>query len=158
MNEAGRLDEAQKGTCVHRWTLIQAPGPFCSEDIIRVMKSIQPLLNESLHLKNKRDNVTQQSVKGPLTWRQFHRMAGSTTKGNTDDQCEPLPVPAITVGHEHDFLSMAPQALHYWEAMNLEPYAQQRDIAYIVVTPESDFVVGRVKTFFKNLSSVYEVL
>ena len=102
-------------------------------------------------------DVSQQSVQGPLTWRQFHRMAGSTTKGNTDDQCEPLPVPAITVGHEQDFLSLAPQALHYWEAMSLEPYAQPRDVAYIVVAPESEFVVGRVKSFFKNLSCVYEV-
>ena len=154
LNESGKLDEAQKGTCVHRWTLMQAPGPFCSEDIIRVMKSIQPQLNESLYVKNKK---TQQKVDGPLTWRQFHRMAGTTTKGNTDDQCEPLPVPTITVGHEQDFLSLAPQALHYWEAMNLEPYAQPRDVAYFVVSPESDFVVGRVKNFFKNLSCVYEV-
>ena len=52
---------------------------------------------------------------------------------------------------------MAPQALHYWEAMNLEPYASTRDVAYIVVSPESDFVVSKVKTFFKNLSCVYEV-
>ena len=66
----GKLDEAQKGTCVHRWTLMQVPGPYCSEDIIRVMKSIQPLLNESLHIKN---GTTQQKVDGPLTWRQFHR-------------------------------------------------------------------------------------
>ena len=84
-------------------------------------------------------------------------MAGSTTKGNTDDQCEPLPVPSITVGHEQDFLSMAPQAVPYWEALSLEPYAQQRDVAYIVVAPESDFIIGRVKNFIKNLSSVYEV-
>lgn len=51
LTESGKLDEAQKGTCVHRWTLMQAQGPFCSEDIIRVMKSIQPLLNDSLHSK-----------------------------------------------------------------------------------------------------------
>ena len=158
VSESGKLDEAQKGTCVHRWTLMQVPGPYCSEDIIRVMKSIQPLLNESIHIKKQRDgSSTQQSVKGPLTWRQFHRMAGSTTKGNTDDQCEPLPVPAITVGHERDFLSMAPQAIHSWEALSLEPYAQQRDVAYIVVAPESDFILGRVRNFMKNLSSVYEV-
>jgi len=54
VSENGKLDEAQKGTCVHRWTLMQVPGPYCSEDIIRVMKSIQPLLNESLHIKNKK--------------------------------------------------------------------------------------------------------
>ena len=37
------------------------------------------------------------AVEGPLTWRQFHRMAGVTTKGNTDDGCEPLPIPSVTV-------------------------------------------------------------
>ena len=42
-----KLDEAQKGSCIHRWTLIQAAGPYCSEDIIRVMKSIQVILNSS---------------------------------------------------------------------------------------------------------------
>ena len=118
----------------------------------------QPLLNESLHVKKQRDSsTTQQKVDGPLTWRQFHRMAGSTTKGNTDDQCEPLPVPAITVGHEQDFMSMAPQAIHFWEGLSLEPYAQQRDVAYIVVAPESEFILGRVRNFIKNLSCVYEV-
>ena len=70
---SGKLDEAQKGTCAHRWTLMQAAGPYCSEDIIRVMKSIQPLLNESLHVKKASASTTQQSVQGPLTWRQFHR-------------------------------------------------------------------------------------
>ena len=157
--EAGKLDEALKATCVHRWTLMQAPGPYCSEDIVRVMKSIQPLLNESLHVRsNKMDSLKQQKVEGPLTWRKFHHMAGTTTKGNTDDQFEPLPVPAITVGHEQDFLSLAPQSLHHWESLSLEPYAQPRDVAYVVVSPESDFIVSRVKNFFKNLSCVYEVI
>ena len=157
LSEAGKLDEAQKGSCVHRWTLMQAPGPYCSEDIVRVMKSIQPLLNESLHVRSKMDSSKQQKVEGPLTWRKFHHMAGTTTKGNTDDQFEPLPVPAITVGHEQDFLSLAPQSLHHWESLSLEPYAQPRDVAYVVVCPESDFIVSRVKNFFKNLSCVYEV-
>ena len=158
LSEAGKLDEAQKGSCVHRWTLMQAPGPYCSEDIIRVMKSIQPLLNESLHVRSKMDSLKQQKVEGPLTWRKFHHMAGTTTKGNTDDQFEPLPVPAITVGHEQDFLSLAPQSLHHWESLSLEPYAAPRDVAYVVVSPESDFIVSRVKNFFKNLSCVYEVI
>ena len=51
VSENGKLDEAQKGSCVHRWTLIQAAGPYCSEDIIRVMKSIQVC-----NLKNKYKN------------------------------------------------------------------------------------------------------
>ena len=43
----------------------------------------------------------QLAVEGPLTWRQFHRMAGVTTKGNIDDGCEPLPIISVTVGNKH---------------------------------------------------------
>jgi hypothetical protein len=46
---------------------------LCSEDIIRVMKSLAPLLNFSLHEKRVTNKDTQLSVEGPLTWRQFHR-------------------------------------------------------------------------------------
>ena len=40
-----KLDSGQMANCVHKWTLVKAPGPHCSEDILRVMKSLQPLLN-----------------------------------------------------------------------------------------------------------------
>ena len=48
-------------------------------------------------------------------------------------------------------------ALHFWESLSLEPFAQQRDVAYIVVAPENDFLLDKTKTFFKNLSNCYEV-
>lgn len=44
-------------------------------------------------------------VTGPLTWRQFHRLAG---RGN-EDLCEPQPVPPLLVGHERDWVSYARQ-------------------------------------------------
>lgn len=149
-----KLDEAQKGTCMHKWTLLPASGPFCSEDIVRVMKSLKPILNASLHVKNSSGSL---AVQGPLTWRQFHRMAGPATKGNTDDQCEPLPVPSVTVGFEKEFLSISPMALQFWESLSLEPYSQPRDVVFIVVAPDNDHVLSNVNTFFKNLSNVYEV-
>ena len=64
------------------------------------MKCLLPILNISLHVRNGTEN-TKLNVEGPLTWRQFHRMAGVTTKGNTDDGCEPLPIPSVTVGNKH---------------------------------------------------------
>ena len=154
-----KLDDKQKANCVHKWTLINAPGPYCSEDIIRVMKSLQPVLNQSLHVKKSAVGVKDGflSVQGPLTWRQFHRMAGTATKGNTDDQCEPLPVPTVSVGHEKDVISLSPLALHFWESLSLEPFSMPRDVAYIVVSPESEFLNAQVRTFFKTLSSTYEV-
>ena len=170
-----KLNISSKQECVHKWTLLHAPGPYCSEDIMRVMKSLQPILNASLHVrkvyekikvgsqsksghsKSQPDISSTLSVQGPLTWRQFHRMAGPLTKGNTDDSPSPLPIPAITVGHEKDFITVSPLALHFWESLSLEPFSQPRDVAYIVVAPENDFLNVKVKTFFKNLSSTYEV-
>jgi mediator of RNA polymerase II transcription subunit 13 len=155
-----KLDEAQKGTCLHKWSLLPAAGPNCSEDVIRVMKSLKPILNMSLHIKKSAKPTSTNkglSVDGPLTWRQFHQMAGPATKGNTDDQVEPLPVPTITVGHERDFLSLSPLSLHFWESLSLEPYSQPRDVVYFVVAPDNEVLLNNAKTFFKNLSQEYEV-
>lgn len=38
----------------------------------------------------------------------------------------------------------------------LEPYARARDVSYVVVAPENDFVLSRAKTFFSDLSTTYE--
>lgn len=35
-------------------------------------------------------------VVGPLTWRQFHRLAGR----GTEDQCEPQPIPSLLIGYD----------------------------------------------------------
>jgi len=157
-SESAKVDEALKGTCMHKWTLLQAIGPYCSEDIIRVMKALQPVLNEAVHIKKSSKDTSVLSVQGPLTWRQFHQMAGPSTKGNTDDQCEPLPVPTVTVGHEKDFMTLSPLALHYWDSLSIEPFSQPRDIAYIVVAPDNELLLDYSKRFFKNLSVTYEVI
>merc|ERR1719402_959055 len=146
--------------CLHKWPLLVAPAPYCSEDIMRAMKCLSPLLNVSLHVR-KAGGVkqeTQLSVTGPLTWRQFHRMAGVTTKGNTDDGCEPLPIPTVIVGHEREWMSLSPFSLYYWDSLSLEPWASQRDVAYIVVAPDNDNLISEVKTFFKRLSNTYELM
>jgi len=56
-----------------------------SEEIIRVMKSLGPLLNTSLHERRVTNKDTQLSVEGPLTWRQFHRSAALTRLASLSD-------------------------------------------------------------------------
>ena len=72
--ESGKsdLDPAGKSGCLHKWPIIPAAGPFCSEDIVRVMNCLLPVLNVSLHVRpgSEKGSLT---VAGPLTWRQFHR-------------------------------------------------------------------------------------
>ncbi|RZF40528.1 hypothetical protein LSTR_LSTR000407 [Laodelphax striatellus] len=145
---------ASKAPTVHRWGFLRARGPRCSQDIVRIMKSLQPLLQDAVQKKcTTRLWEAPYTVSGPLTWRQFHRLAGR----GTDDRCEPQPIPALIVGHEKDWLSLSPHGLQYWEKLLLEPYSYGRDIAYIVVAPDNDYILQRVRTFFKELSSTYEV-
>lgn len=139
---------------VHRWPFLRARGPQCNQDIVRVMKNLQPILQEAIQKKcTTRLWDAPYTVSGPLTWRQFHRLAGR----GTDDRCEPQPIPSLLVGYEKDWLSLSPYALHFWDKLLLEPYSYTRDVAYIVVTPENDFVLQKVRAFFKELSSTYEV-
>ena len=42
-------------------------------------------------------------------------MVGVTTKGNTDDGCEPLPIPSVTVVYEREWMAMSPFSLYYWD-------------------------------------------
>lgn len=141
-------------SCIHRWPFLRARGPRCNQDIIRVMKTLQPLLQDAIQKKcTTRLWDAPYTVSGPLTWRQFHRLAGR----GADDRCEPQPIPSIMVGHEKDWLSISPYAVQYWEKLLLEPYCYTRDIAYIVVAPDNEYILQRTRSFFKELSSVYEV-
>lgn len=138
---------------VHKWPFIRAGGPRSNQDIVRIMKSMQPLLQDAFHKKcTTRLWDAPYTVQGPLTWRQFHRLAGRGT-----GQCEPQPIPSVIVGHDKDWLSVSPYALQYWDKLMLEPFSYARDIAYVIVSPDNDYVISRVKTFFKELSTTYEM-
>ncbi|XP_044759811.1 mediator of RNA polymerase II transcription subunit 13 isoform X2 [Coccinella septempunctata] len=156
MEEAGQRHNNQRSNkmAVHKWPFLRACGPQCNQDIVRVMKGLRPLLQDAIQKKcQTRLWEAPSAVKGPLTWRQFHRLAGR----GTDDRCEPQPIPSLVVGHEKDWLSLSPYALHHWETLLLEPYSYSRDVAYIVVAPDNDSILPRVRWFFKELSTAYEM-
>ena len=56
------------------------------------MKVLLPVLNSTLHSSGKGNKDTPLSVEGPLTWRQFHRMAGVTTKGKNNFLKKDIPL------------------------------------------------------------------
>uniref|UniRef100_A0A3F2YWK1 Mediator of RNA polymerase II transcription subunit 13 n=1 Tax=Anopheles epiroticus TaxID=199890 RepID=A0A3F2YWK1_9DIPT len=138
---------------VHKWPFLRAGGPKSNQDIVRIMKSMQPLLQDAFHKRcTTRLWDAPYTIQGPLTWRQFHRLAGRGT-----GQCEPQPIPSLIVGYEKDWLSLAPYALHYWDKLLLEPYSYPRDVAYVAIVPDNDYVVAKVRTYFKELSTTYEM-
>lgn len=75
----------------------------------------------------------------------------------TDESPEPLPIPTFLVGYEYDFVVLSPFGLPYWEKLLLDPFGSQRDVGYVVICPENEALLNRAKTFFKDLSAMYEV-
>ena len=138
---------------VHKWPFLNAAGPKSNHDIIRAMRSMKVLLQKAFN-QNGTTGLwdAPYAVRGPLTWREFHRLAGRGI-----GQCEPQPIPSVVVGHDKEWLCISPYALHFWDKLLLEPYSYPRDIAYIVITPDNDFITSRVKTYFKELSTTYEM-
>lgn len=211
---------------------------LCSQDVLHVLLSLQPLLQDAIQ---KKKTVRSWGVQGPLTWQQFHKMAGRGSYGKagekprdaslfscvyvvcvsgccqirslccapdvssvgrschrlvtshsdaqwsvdgevrvadnlpvnnacslffppppstptgTDESPEPLPVPTFLVGYEYDFVVLSPFGLPYWEKLLLDPFGSQRDIGYLVVCPDNEALLTGAKSFFRDLTAVYEV-
>ncbi|XP_061401806.1 mediator of RNA polymerase II transcription subunit 13 [Musca vetustissima] len=139
---------------VHKWPYIPVGFSRSNKDIVSTMKSIQPMLQNAFHVKSRTagSRDATYTVSGPLTWRQFHRLAGRAS-----GQCEPQPIPSVIVGHDKDWISVAPLAIHYWDKFLLEPYSYARDVVYLVIAPDNDYVLSKTKSYFKELSTTYEM-
>lgn len=94
------------------------------------------------------------TVEGPLTWKDFLRFAD---KEVMEDQKEALPIPSWIVGLDKERLLISPTAWSQWEVLAMEPYGSKRDVAYIVLAPDNDYMLHQVKAFFRDFSKTYEV-
>ncbi|XP_071789483.1 mediator of RNA polymerase II transcription subunit 13-like isoform X2 [Asterias amurensis] len=148
-------DTLLKSSCLHNWPY--SPGMYrsqlSSQDIVRTLSSLQPLLQDAIQ-KKRTTRLWERpyTVQGPLTWQVFFNLAA---KGSSESP-EPLPIPPLLVGYDRDWLSSSPYALHNWEKLFLEPYSSSRDIAYVALVPDNDFVLQCAKSFFKEVTAVYE--
>ncbi|XP_061888240.1 mediator of RNA polymerase II transcription subunit 13-like isoform X1 [Entelurus aequoreus] len=157
----GKVDPAVvRSTVLHPWphTNVVDMSMLSSQDMVRMLLSLQPFLQDAIQKKRTGrtwDNI--QHVQGPLTWQQFHKMAGRGSYGS-EESPEPLPIPTVLLGYdrERDFLALSPLALPFWEKLLLEPYGGQRDAAYVVLCPNSPSLLAAARTYFQELSAVYE--
>uniref|UniRef100_A0A667YDZ0 Mediator of RNA polymerase II transcription subunit 13 n=1 Tax=Myripristis murdjan TaxID=586833 RepID=A0A667YDZ0_9TELE len=157
----GKVDPAVvRSTALHSWphTNVLDMSMLSSQDMVRMLLSLQPFLQDAIQKKRTgRTWENIQHVQGPLTWQQFHKMAGRGSYGS-EESPEPLPIPTLLLGYdrERDFLALSPLALSFWDKLLLEPYGGQRDVAYLVLCPNSPCMLAGAKTFFQELSAVYE--
>lgn len=150
------LEEGLRTSCLHHWPYLHCPCPASSLVSMGLLRGLQPLLQEAVHKKRGNQGLWEVTyrVAGPLTWRQFHRLAGR----GTEDQCEPQPIPSLLLGYDRDWLALSPFALRYWDKLLLEPYSPARDVAYVVVLPDSEALLPGVRGFFQDLSATYQAL
>ncbi|XP_077214346.1 RNA polymerase II transcription mediator isoform X2 [Tasmannia lanceolata] len=67
-----------------------------------------------------------------------------------------LPLPAILVGYQDDWLKTSANSLQLWEKAPLEPYALPKPMTYYVVCPDIDPLTSAAADFFQQLGTVYE--
>ncbi|KAA8530327.1 hypothetical protein F0562_005036 [Nyssa sinensis] len=67
-----------------------------------------------------------------------------------------LPLPAILVGYQDDWLKTSASSLQLWEKAPFEPYALQKPMTYYVVCPDIDPLTTAAADFFQQLGTVYE--
>nr|POE66735.1 isoform 2 of mediator of rna polymerase ii transcription subunit 13 [Quercus suber] len=65
-----------------------------------------------------------------------------------------LPLPAILVGYQDDWLKTSASSLQVWEKAPLEPYALQKPITYSVICPDIDPLTTAAADFFQQLGTV----
>ncbi|ESN93685.1 hypothetical protein HELRODRAFT_180782 [Helobdella robusta] len=141
--------------CLHEWSFRHelAPLPSSSLEVVRLLKQLQPLLQDAI--QKKRSTRLWESVytiSGPLTWKDFHLLAGRGSK----ETSEPKSIPYLMVGYDKELLNISPHSIKYWDKLMLEPLCEPRDVLYLVVSPENDVVIDQVSNFFNDFSIMYE--
>lgn len=151
--ETGHQPKIQVHHCknvIHHWLDTRLMKCASSVDLYQMMQFLKPVLQNAIQRsKSERSFQFIQRVNGPLTWREF-------CKDNTG-ALEPLPVPMLLVGQNHDWMTVSPFALDYWEKLYLEPYAGITNISYLVMCPEVEHVFSATRFFFNELSSIYDL-
>ena len=130
---------------------VSAASPPNTCNTIEYLRDLSPNVQEALHKSLRRSAWDVPKVEGPLNFRSLQKLAGKTA------QQSGVPVHPLLVGSDGDWASISPVSLRQWQKLMLEPFGGPRDVAYVVVSPESDFVLDNTKQFFKELGHFYEV-
>jgi len=104
------------------------------------LKSLQHVLQEACH-KKRSTRLWDSSyvVSGPLTWKDFHKMAWR----GSEDGCKPQPIPSILVGYDKDWVSYSPFVLKYW--------VSAKCVRYVLGGLRLSYCPGRLKTYLSKL-------
>ena len=150
------VDDLDKHHWLHQWSYATSPLDS-DQQLITMLRSLQPLLVEAL----KKRNVSGlwSTIDGPLTWKSFHQLLCVQNQHvQLEEQISgPQPIPYVLAGLDREWVMLAPYSLKFWDKLCLEPYSKGKDIAYVCVVPDNDYIASMTKIYFRELSSHYEL-
>ena len=150
------VDDLDKHHWLHQWSYATSPLDS-DQQLITMLRSLQPLLVEAL----KKRNVSGlwSTIDGPLTWKSFHQLLCVQNQHvQLEEQISgPQPIPYVLAGLDREWVMLAPYSLKFWDKLCLEPYSKGKDIAYVCVVPDNDYIASMTKIYFRELSTHYEL-
>jgi mediator of RNA polymerase II transcription subunit 13 len=149
-------DDIDKHHWLHQWSYSTSPLDS-DQQLITMLRSLQPLLVDAL--KKRSVNGLWSTIDGPLTWKSFHQLLYVQKQhAHLEEQISgPQPIPYVLAGFEREWIMLAPYGLRFWDKLCLEPYAKRKNIGYICVVPDNDYVCSMTKTYMRELSTHYEL-
>ncbi|CAF2638292.1 unnamed protein product [Rotaria sp. Silwood2] len=149
-------DDIDKHHWLHQWSYLTSPLDS-DQQLITMLRSLQPLLVEALKKRNV--NGLWSTIDGPLTWKSFHQLLYVQNQhAHLEEQISgPQPIPYVLAGLDREWIMLAPYGLKFWDKLCLEPYSKQKDIGYICIVPDNDYICSMTKTYFRELSTHYEL-
>ena len=149
-------DDLEKHQWLHQWSYSNSPLDS-DQQLITMLRSLQPLLVEAL--KKRHVNGLWSTIDGPLTWKSFHQLLYAQKQhAHLEEQISgPQPIPYVLAGADREWMTLAPYGLKFWDKLCLEPYSKRKDIGYICLVPDNDYVCSSTKTYMRELSAYYEL-
>lgn len=176
--------------------LLTLPTKF----IVKRLRELRSLFQHSFHTAP----CLKFSTKGPLTLKDIQQLAvshselslfGTISSSFTHptylhvaalgDECTPVPMQPLVVGHDHEWLQISPLAIPAWvspprhtprhcvltapmppqDKLMLEPYALKKTALYLILTPSfspspslsCSSTTALLLKYFQELSIVYRV-
>lgn len=123
-----------------------------------MLRSLQPLLTRAL-IKKRDANGSRSTIDGPLTWKSFQQLLYVQNQhAHLEEQTSgPQPIPYILAGLDREWMMLAPYSSRFWDKLCLEPYSKRKDVGYVCVVPDNEFVCSTTKAYFRELSTHYEL-
>ena len=117
---------------------------------VELLKELHFQLERALQKPLRKTAWDQPKIEGPLNFECLQKLSSKHGLQSIS------PATPLVVNFDGDVLTATGKSLKYWQPLSLEPFGRSRQVAYIVIAPETEFVSSHVRKYFRELSSCYE--